>query len=216
MEQLLSLITLIEHLFTNYGLITIILSVFFLGELAVIATFALSANGFIAPHLAMLYTFLGTILIDIFWFYVAEYVLRKKFEEKLRKKSSDKNFAFLTSLIDKHFFVILLFIKFLMGMRLILTLYIVLKTRIPFYKKIVLDSIGAVLFIAVLFPIGWSFGKGMSSLFEKSELISQILTSVTLLIVFIAIFPHVILFLLKKVFNTEKSPQKKLAMKDRW
>jgi membrane protein DedA with SNARE-associated domain len=173
-----TLIQSIETLLTNYGQFTVALSVFFLGENAALAVFALSAKGLIDPRIAFAWAFLGSFASDIFWFLIAEYVFKKYYERKIKEAKQDKSNRFFMRLIDKYFFITLVVIKFLVGMRLILTLYIVLKNKIPFITKAALNIIATTLFMGVLFPIGWHLGLGSSNSLSIEENLVQVMTIV--------------------------------------
>lgn len=173
-----TLIQSLEVLLADYGQFTVGLSVFFLGENAALAVFALSAKGLIDPRVAFVWAFLGSFASDIFWFLIAEYVFKKYYERKIKEAKQDKSNRFLMRLIDKHFFITLVIIKFLVGMRLILTLYIVLKNKIPFITKAALNIIATALFMAVLFPIGWHLGLGSSDSLSIEQNLVQVVTIV--------------------------------------
>jgi membrane protein DedA with SNARE-associated domain len=146
------------------------------------------------------------MLADIFWFFMTEYVIRRHYEKRITKSMQSDDKRFIISLVDKHFFWVLIFIKFLMGMRLVLTIYIVLKNRIPFFQKVLIDAVGTVLFLAVLFPIGWLFGKGVSSALSLEQNILTILSAVVFIILFVSLAPKIFIFVLKKIFKYKKSP----------
>lgn len=59
----------------------------------------------------------------------------------------------------------------------------VLKNKIPFYKKMFIDSIGTALFMGILFPIGWYLGKGATEARSLEQKMGQILTVVIMLFI---------------------------------
>lgn len=187
--------TLIQQGLESYGELVVMVSVFLLGENAAISVFALSANQYIDPVTALIYAFLGSLASDVFWFFVTEYILRERYEKKFLEASKEKENKFFMKLIDKHFFWTLIFIKFLVGMRLILTIYIVIKNRIPFLQKVLLDSIGTILFMAILFPVGWYLGKG----FSHALTIEQTIIHGVSFIVAVVLITHIAPRMLKKV-----------------
>ncbi len=191
MPSTLSFIHLLQEMLQNHGALVATIATFLSGENAALALFALSAQGYIHPIKALFFVFCGSMLADIFWFVVTEYVLRPYYEKKggvsfaLRPKNKTEEKVLRR--IDTHFFWMLIFIKFLIGMRLVLTIYIVLKNKIPFYKKVAYDAAGTIIFLAVLFPIGFLFGKGVSSIFSYTENIMNIISLVVSIIVFMFI-----------------------------
>lgn len=196
-----SLIDGLQTLLSVHGGITAIIGTFLLGENAALAIFALSAQGYINPIKAIVSVFIGSMAADSFWFFITEYVFRSHYERKFNKESKDENHQFMIRLIDKHFFWVLIFIKFLVGMRLFLTVYIVLKNRIPFFRKVLLDAVGTVLFLAVIFPVGWFFGKGVSSALSVEKRVSDILSIIVLVIAFGVILPRIITYILKRYYK---------------
>jgi membrane protein DedA with SNARE-associated domain len=191
-------IDVIQSLLTHCGVLIVIVGVFLLGENAALAAFALSAKGFIDPVTAFICAFIGSLASDIFWFFITKYVLRKHYEKRLEKESHKRKNRLLIHLAEKHFFWTLIFIKFLIGMRLILTLYIVLKNKIPFSQKVVLDSIGTVLFMSALFPVGWYLGKGVSKVLATEQNILYALTAVVGVIIALHLIPELILYIMRR------------------
>lgn len=196
-ELIESLRILLEH----HGVLTTVVSVFFLGENAAVAIFALSAQGFIHPVTAVLSAFTGSILSDIFWFFIAERYLRHSYDEHLAKVTVKKSSRFFIRLVDTHFFWALIFIKFLIGMRLVLTMYIVLKNKIPFWKKVALNATGTTLFLAVIFPIGWYLGKGISSALSVQHGIAYTLTAIVAISIAATFLPKLIEKIIERFYK---------------
>lgn len=146
-----------------YSAATVWLGAFLLGESGMLAAFALAAQGHLAVGTAIIWAFLGSLSADIFWYLIIEKVIKKRDKTYFQKKSDTEIQMLLIRLADRHTFLVLTFIKFLVGMRLLLTIYIVLMKHIPFKTYLLLNTIGTVFFIAVLFPLGWFLGKGLSS-----------------------------------------------------
>lgn len=200
MPPTLSFIQFLQEMLQNHGALVALVATFLSGENAALALFALSAQGYITPLKAIVFVFCGSMLADIFWFFVTEYILRPYYEKKggvsLALRPKNKTEEKVLHLIDHHFFWMLIFIKFLIGMRLVLTIYIVLKNKIPFYKKVAYDAVGTLIFLAVLFPIGFLFGKGVSSIFSYTENIMNIISLIVFIIVFMFIVKRVLLLVI--------------------
>lgn len=204
MEHIIWMVDILDNVLLDHGGLTSLIGTFLLGENAAIAIFALSAQGYIHPVKALTFVFMGSMLADIFWFFMTEYVIRRHYEKRVTDSLQGEDRRFIISLIDRHFFWVLIFIKFLMGMRLVLTIYIVLKNRIPFVQKVILDAIGTVLFLAVLFPIGWLFGKGVSSALTLEQSILTVFSTIIFIILFVTFSPKLFIFILKKIFKYKK------------
>lgn len=84
-----------------------------------------------------------------------------------------------------------------MGVRLILTLYILTKKRIPFLTYLSLTFIGNIIFISVLFPIGWFLGRGIVEAFSLGKNFSSLGT----LFILIGIGSQVILYGIRLLFR---------------
>jgi membrane protein DedA with SNARE-associated domain len=201
MEHLVLAVHTMETWLSLYGGLAVLVGTFLLGENAALASFALSAQGYIHPVKAVLFVFIGSMLADIFWFFVTEYIFRKKYEKYPDVKPKNDTEKMLMNLVDHHFFWILIFIKFLIGMRLFLTVYIVLKNKIPFFRKVILDAVGTVIFLLVIFPAGWFFGKGVSSIISLSGGFMGVVSILVFVVLFAVISPHLIVFILKKFFK---------------
>lgn len=196
-DLIITFTTTLKTFLEQYEALTIFISVFLTGENAAIAIFALSAQGLINPVHALVYAFLGSLASDVFWFFITEYVLRERYEKRLERATKDKSNRFFMHLIDKHFFWTLIFIKFLVGIRLILTIYIVIKNKIPFKTKVALDALGTIIFMGAIFPIGWYLGKGFSSALSFQENISYIITA----IFSVLLVSHLVPVIIKKLIN---------------
>ena len=106
-----NIIPLIENLLKHYGAFTVGVSVFLLGENAALAVFALAAQGMINPLTAFIWAFVGSLLSDVFWFFIAEYCLRDYYERRILKAKQVESNRFFMRMVDKHFFWMLIFIK---------------------------------------------------------------------------------------------------------
>lgn len=204
MEHINWLIGFMQDGLNHYPAVTVIVGTFLLGENVALAVFALSAQGYIDPVSAIIFVFIGSMSADIFWFFMTEFVIRKYYEEHFTKKATKgEHKQFLIKLIDKYFFWVLILIKFLIGMRLILTIYIVLKNRIPFWRKVMLDAVGTVLLFTVLFPVGWFFGKGVSSVLSIQRGATGIISIIVFVFIFSILIPPLIITILKRFFKED-------------
>jgi len=176
-----------------YGAIVVLIGVFLLGENAAIAAFALVSKGYIDIEIAIFYAFLGFIGADLFWYFVSKKILQKRYEKYFLKHTSlNKTQKLLLRLVDKYILLVLLFIKFLAGTRLLLIFYIVIKKHIPLRVYMFFDMISTAIFISVLFLIGWSLGKGISSALSIERTIVTIMSIIALVIVFYYVLPKII------------------------
>lgn len=183
------LIQSLQEPLAHHGELIVAVSVLMFGENAALAIFALAAKGYIDPVTAFIWACIGSLASDIFWFFVTEHILRKRFGKYFETK--EKTSRLFMHLTENYFFWTLIFIKFLAGIRLMLTIYIVIKNRIPFSTKVILDAIGTVIFMSVLFPIGWYLGKGVSSALSIQQNITYVVSVVVGVLIFTVVAPKI-------------------------
>ena len=198
METITAVLSMMHTVLDQYGDLVVVLATFLLGENAALATFALSAQGYIHPLKAVVFVFIGSMLADTFWFLVTEYILKRHYKKYIDAKLKKGDEKMLARLVDNHFFVVLIFIKFLVGVRLFLTIYIILKNKIPFYKLALLNAVGTVLFIAVIFPMGWFFGKGFSSMMLAGNWLIKVLSMVVFVVLFVNFLSRFVMFIVRR------------------
>ena len=183
----------------SYEPLVVYLSVFFLGENGVLAASMLSSQGYLLPPTVLLYAALGSLSADIFWYVITVSVLKRMYEKKsLKKETISEQKMFLLKVAEKHTFLFLTFIKFLIGMRLFLTIYILLKKHIPFTKYLLINCIGTVLFIGVLFPLGWLLGKGVSSALSVERGVVGVVSVVVVVIIIANFLPRLLAFIIAR------------------
>lgn len=168
--------------FAIWGSIIVLPVVFLWGENGAIVAFALSAQGYINPVSAAIFAFLGSFLADLFWYVACASALRpcvlKRTKQDLKPEKPPST---LIGLARLHPYITLTILKFLMGVRLMLTIYILTSRKIPFRAYFICTAFGNLLFISVLFPLGWYLGKGLSHALALEKSITSI---VTLMLVF--------------------------------
>jgi membrane protein DedA with SNARE-associated domain len=99
-------------------------------------------------------------------------------------------------------FLSLLFIKFLFGIRLILTVYLVAKKRVSFVKFIVYDLCGIALYVSVLGGIGFLIGHGNRGIQGVYDAGIRTITAIIALVILM----HLSARLLKRRKDTKKTP----------
>lgn len=184
--------TWLQVVLVSYGAVAIFVATFLFGESGAIAGFILSASGQVSPVAVFACAFAGSLSADIFWYFVSSTVLRNVYERKIREASSEGSKMILTRLADDHTFLLLTFIKFLVGMRLFLTIYIILRKRIPFHTYLFFNSIGTLFFISVLFPVGWYLGKGISGLLFIEQGITTVLLTIVGVVMVVQLAPRAV------------------------
>ncbi|MDD2766927.1 MAG: hypothetical protein PHH40_04200 [Candidatus Moranbacteria bacterium] len=163
--------------FLSLGSIIVWPVVFLWGENGAIFAFAFASQGLISPESALIFSFLGSFCADLFWYAVTASTLRPWFQKREEKKRLEKKESLIfIKLIDNHPYIFLVILKFLMGVRLVLTLYILTKKKVPFFTYFILTFLGNILFIIVLFPLGWLLGKGIGDALSLGQSLSSFAT----------------------------------------
>lgn len=189
-----SVMNIMQSSLSTHGAIAVWFGVFLSGETGILAASALSAQGHINPWTVVVWAFLGSLSADIFWYWMIEKIIKKRDKKYFQKPASPKTEALLIRFTDRNTFFVLTFIKFLVGMRLFLTFYIVLKKHIPFRTYLSLNSLGTMFFIAVLFPAGWFLGRGISSVLSLERGLSSAVSVVVIIFIFFQISRRVFAF----------------------
>ncbi len=146
---------------TIYG---IFIASFFLGENATIPAFVLSHQGVLNVWTVVIATYLASLCADIFWYGVCYFFFRKFDLEKWYNKTHISNQKIYRFILDKHVFVSVTFIKFLIGLRLILTLALILIKKFSFKKYLIFSILSNLFLVAGLFIIGILISYGINVL----------------------------------------------------
>lgn len=70
----------------------------------------------------------------------------------------------------------------------------------------ILNAIGTVLFISVIFPMGWFFGKGFSSMMLAGNWFIKVLSIFVFMVLFVNFLSRFVIFIIRRYLAT--SPQK--------
>ncbi len=151
------------------------------GENGGLLSISFAHQEFIPLSIALVFTFLGSLSADLFWYFVTVTTISPYFNRWFKKpknvKKNNDNKQFF-ELANKRPYLILIFIKFLVGVRLVLTIYIVAKHKIPFVKYLLCNVVANILFVGVLFTFVWTMseslglaGGGDNSLFRVVTII---------------------------------------------
>ncbi|MBS3091560.1 VTT domain-containing protein [Candidatus Pacearchaeota archaeon] len=129
------------------------------GEELLIFFSILSGHGLLSIWAVAVIGFLGILISDIFWFFIA----RTKTFERLKNKS--KRYALYkhaTNIIKKfsheNDFLYLLFTKFLYGLRIISVLRVSRRKK-SFWMFLLLDALAILIWSAIMLSLGWFIGN---------------------------------------------------------
>ncbi len=164
----------------DHWVLSTYLSVMAVNEGAILAAFSLASDSGRA-HLCILalVSAAGALTNDLILYVIARYGA----ERFLKPASADdlKSASFFERFFLGNVFLALLFIKFLFGIRLFLTMYLVAKKRIPLGTFIAYDILGILLYVAVIGGIGLLVGRGNESAETTYQVIVRTVTAVSLL-----------------------------------
>ncbi|USN88739.1 MAG: hypothetical protein H6780_04605 [Candidatus Nomurabacteria bacterium] len=152
-----------------------------MGEIGGLLSITMALQGHLHIAVALFFTFLGSLSADVFWYGVTRFTawswLKDWFQKRELTKTKPAKQSFF-ALADKYPYVLLLFIKFMVGMRLVLTIYVVAKHQIPFAKYLFFNVLANVLFIGTLFGFVLIFSQGMTELLDIERGATDLLISV--------------------------------------
>lgn len=178
METLLT--QLIQDIRPEHWYGFVFLGTFLLGENIILAACIFAATKPDTFSGTLTTAFLATLAADIFWYLLTVHVLAKtRFARPFRNRATADTTRLPWHIIHRSPALVLLVIKFLVGVRILLSVSIILKTRLSFRKFLLFDALGAVLFIAILGIVGWLIGTGINP--SAYHILTTIVFSVVIL-----------------------------------
>ena len=155
------------------------LSTFSLGENGALVAFTLSLQGFIDPFIALFFVFLGSLSADMFWYIMTTSAIRPWYERTFKKpKASESTAGPFLRIAEKHPYGVLIIIKFLVGIRLFLTIYILTKNRISLSAYLICNTFANILFTGAVYLLAFAFFKGAEQVLTTEHTITTIITMV--------------------------------------
>lgn len=155
------------------------------GETVIITAAFFAAQGFGSLWAVWWAGLIGTVLSDSLWFWGGAAAHRR-----IEQRAGERYTKFL-SIIDQRFghrpFLVLLFVKFLYGTRILTIIYLSIR-KLPFSTFVVFDTLGTMLWLAVMIGIGWLAGVGSVNLVNYVGYAQVTLLSLVVLIVGIRFF----------------------------
>lgn len=162
----------------QYWFLSTYFSVMVLNESAILAAFTLTADQGITRIAGVaLAAMAGSFTNDIILYVIARYGFSRFF---VQPEASEREAAIFERFFLKNVFLSLLFIKFLFGVRLFLTIYLVAKKRIPLRPFVLYDMAGVLLYVSVIGGIGILVGSGNNGIESQYSLIVRTVTVVML------------------------------------
>jgi len=186
----------------DHWMLSTYLSVVVFNEGAILASFVLLEGSGAEKYIGVVIASVaGAFTNDLILYVMARYGLKK-----FSVDDGDDRSMYVETIFQKIFlrnaFLSLLFIKFLFGFRIALTLYLVVKKKIPFFRYAVYDLFGIVLYIFVLGCVGWLIGKGVERI---DSIYHSMMLSIT--VVFsVILFMHLAVFVYRRARKEKMNP----------
>jgi membrane protein DedA with SNARE-associated domain len=155
--------SLIIHYLTLYQIPALFVGAFFFGETVILAAALLAQQGWWNMSTVFVVSFIATVVSDAVWFWLGTtFFFKKKWFDKYEKK-----YKGIVDVLDRKVghrpYLSLLVIKFLYGTRIITILYLAVKD-LSFWKFILFDTIGTLVWLVAMLAIGWFAGNGIASM----------------------------------------------------
>lgn len=178
MEKLLALFSGVQlsPVLEQYGGWLVFLGTLFTGEVTILPSFILAAQGYLPLSTVFIYSVLATICADLFWYTAGRLFPRYFSHLKIFQKSSA--ILMLDRQFSNHSIAwILLIAKFLYGFRWVTIMYLTLR-GVKFFTFAFLDLIGIVFFIAILATLGILAGQGIYNPIPAYERATAIVSTI--------------------------------------
>lgn len=183
----------------DHWMLSTYLSVMVVNESAIIAAFSLVSD--IEPvRIAglALASVAGALTNDIILYGIARYGSERFFKSVTTEGAGSE--SFFERVFLGNIFLTLLCIKFLFGIRLFLTVYLIAKKRIPFGRFVAYDVCGILLYVGVIGSLGLLVGRGDTGVESMYEEVIRIVTALSILL----LIAHLISRFLKKKITEKK------------
>lgn len=176
-----SLLTM--HTITQYDSLVVFFSVFFFGEVATISTLTLAQQHILDIREVLFYATCATVCADLFWFLTARYAPMRYIPSFLKQKICTPFTEFFTRLTKGHIFLPIIFLKFFIGFRLAIIVFIA-HQHISLKKFLIYDIFGTIIYLSILATLCILFGTFMETFVHTHHLGISIFASMILLMFF--------------------------------
>ncbi len=171
--------TLVTYIGQHWFLSTY-LSVMVLNESAILTAFTLAADqGTVRIAGVALAAMAGSFTNDMILYVIARHGF-SRFFRSMGSETAEREEAIFDRLFLRKPFLSLLFIKFLFGVRLLLTVYLVAKKQIPLRSFMLYDAIGILIYVSVVGSIGILIAGGNDNIEDRYSWVVRTVTAVTL------------------------------------
>jgi membrane protein DedA with SNARE-associated domain len=188
----------LEPLVVQYGLLCVLIGSLLFGETVILTAAVLAFTGMIPVVSTFTLCFIGTIVSDTLWFLIGtrffQFIEKKgdpthrhlRFIQFLRKRTGDRPF------------LILLFIKFLYGTRILTITYLAIR-GIRLLTFLFYNAFGTLIWLTVLFLLSWLMVSGVVSGQTETHTIEY---GIIIGIILVLIYRLLTVWITRKVENT--------------
>jgi membrane protein DedA with SNARE-associated domain len=155
----------LSHLVATYGYWAVLIGTFFEGEtVLVMAGFAARA-GYLSLPWVVVTAFVGSLCGDQLWFLVGR---RWGPELMARRPTWQRRMKRVRHMLERHKRLVMVGFRFLYGVRSV-TPFTIGMSGVAVETFAPLNAIGAILWAAVLGPLGYAFGEAMHRALERAN-----------------------------------------------
>lgn len=142
----------------------IFIASFFLGEYATIPLFVLANQGYAELATVAFLVYTASLSADLFWYFVATIFFKNFDLDKWYRETHISNRKLYNFVLNKHLVFSVTFVKFLVGLRLILTLSLILIKKFSFLRYLGFSLLSNLFLIIGLYILGFSINSGLNLL----------------------------------------------------
>jgi len=164
-------IDFLANLLISYQAVAIFLGAFFFGETVIITSAFLAVQGLWSIKIVFWLALVGTVVSDALWFFFGHYLFVKFKRWQEKREKYDKFLLKLEKLTGQKPFLMLLFIKFLYGTRILTIIYLSFR-RMSFWTFLLFNTLGTILWLVVILSLGWFSSQGIANIvpiFQRLE-----------------------------------------------
>lgn len=173
----------------DLGFTTSFISVFLLGETAIITLLTTYKQNSLGLETVILICTLATLAADIFWFAVGRYFPSHNIPDCIKKRIFLPINSFFTKLTNERIFTTLLLLKFLIGFRIALMLHLS-RQPISWTKLIVYDIFGTIVYISTITTISIGLNTFFDLTLSTAHTLGGIMTGLIIILLLSKLIYH--------------------------
>lgn len=195
--------TLIADYTEIYGLYMVFVGTFLTGEIAILTSFIMSAQGWFASPYVFICAVLGTLAADFFWFSIGRLFPARIQRLALFKVLSESS-IFKLQMRIQNYALILLIMKYLYGLRWITIVYLSALNKVSVREFVVYDLLGTIIFVLSLAALGIPAGNGLYNVIPAYHSAVSIVSAIVFALL-ISTALRLLAGYVKKVWNLSSS-----------